>query len=74
MPLLWLNILTTELRRGTLIRAYQIFPSRAGTCLILLTEIGPDPQLKGVDTVEFSLAEPNRVQSKFGKRLKLNSP
>lgn len=75
MLLLWLNTLTTELkRRGTLIRAYQIFPSKVGTCLILHTEIGPDPQLEGIGTVEFSLAVPHTVPSRFGKRLKLSSP
>lgn len=75
MLLLWLNTLTTELkRRGTLICAYQIFPSKVGTCFILRTEIGPDPQLEGIGTVEFSLAVCNIVPGRFGKRLKLNSP
>lgn len=73
--LLWLNTLTTELkRRGTLICAYQMFSSKGGACLILRTEIGPDPQLEGIGTVEFSLAAHNKVPSRFGKRLKLNSP
>lgn len=79
MLLLWLNTLTTELKRtGTLIRAYQIFPSKVGTCLILHIEIGPDLQLEGIGTVKFSLAVPNTVPStvpsRFGKKLKLNSP
>lgn len=75
MLLLWLNTLTTELkRRGTLIRAYQIFPFKVGTCLILCTEIGPDRQLEGIGTVEFSLAVPNTVPGSFAKRLKLNFP
>lgn len=74
MLLLWLNTLTTELkRRGTLIRAYQMLPSRAGTCLILQTEIGPDPRLEGIGTSEFSLAAPRTMPGSFAKRLKLNS-
>lgn len=74
MLLLWLNTLTTELkRRGTLIRAYQIFPSRAGTCLILQTEIGPDPRLEGIGTSEFSLAAPRMMPGSIAKRLELNS-
>lgn len=73
--LLWLNTLTTELkRRGTVIRAYQIFPSKVGTCLILHTETGPDPQLEGIGTAQFSLAVRNAVPRSFGKRLKLSSP
>lgn len=74
MLLLWLNTLTTELkRRGTVIRAYQMFPSRAGTCLILQTEIGLDPRLEGIGTSEFSLAAPRTMPGSFAKRLKLNS-
>lgn len=36
--------------------------------------MGLDPQLEGIGTVEFNLAVPNTVPSRFGKRLKQNSP
>lgn len=71
--LLWLNTLTTELRRNTFICVYQVFPSKAGTCLVLHTEIGLDPQLEGIGTVKLSLAVPYTMPGRFAKRLKLNS-